>query len=244
MALSMFRVTAVITSKLFKLDKSRVTLYWEVFKYKMSVDIINIHYFRRAKNHEQFRDELANLIDNKWTLDVKLENCDLIDQFISWRQTLPTDGSIKIAIQHDRLAVYSNTLNLFQTLIDALDEYGDETSKLLIKYTYAKQMGNYERGVLYQKNPQHKFRIYLSSDRRDPQQIAEFKSALERYEVYPSKSLQNWFDRPPKSSFMWGGSGSWTWNHYCFDFDDESLATLFLLSHEDWIGKVCRIEKR
>lgn len=237
----------MITSKLFTLDPSRVNLYWDVFKYKMTVDITNIHFFRRAKTPEMFMEDVLYLQDNKWGRDIEIDNHDLISSVISWRQTLPTDGSIKIAIQYDRLVVYTNTIPLFQSLIDALDAYGDETSKLHIQYKQAKQLSTYERGVVYQKNPKHRYRIYLTSARRTPQQARDFCDTLTRYAVHPSRSLKSWLREDHSSnrfSQLFNQSGSWTWSHFNFDFDDETLITLLLLSHEEWIGKVCRIEKR
>lgn len=208
----------------------------------MSVDLVNVHYFRRDKNYDDLT-KTVELFQDNWQM-VKLDNLDLIHQFIDWRADLPTGGLVKVAIQQNRVSVYTNQVSYFQSLLDKLDEYGDETSRLLIQYYQAAPLANYEKGVVYQTKPKHKFRIYLSSKRRTTEQSQEFNESLNRYEVYPSKSLQNWFTNPPNSTFAWSAPGCWTWEHYFFDFDDETLITLFLLSHEDWIGKVCRIEKR
>ena len=243
MALFTFK-TMLITPEVFQQDQTRVSLYYTDIKYKMSVHIRDIHFFRDIDTIRKFQQRVYLLSQSRWVED--LVESEIIHSFVEWRELYST-AKFKLRVQSDQIDIYSNDLSVFTTLVGHLiDSYGEQITNR-IKYRYARQIKNFEQNVVYQVCPKHKYRIYLSSERRSLEQIADFKKYLEKYKVFPSRSLKYWLSQDHTNNYyvMFSGiAGSWSWNHYSFDFDDEQLITLFLLSHDNWIGKVCRIEKK
>lgn len=257
MELFTLKAIQVITPDKFKIDKTKLSLYFDKFQYKLSICMLNIHYFRYIKNSSEYYDRLVSLKEYmserkdggyffrpspiRTFADI-VDNLPSIEAYSLWRETIGTTD-LMIRIQYDKLDIYSNKMSVFQSLLDELDLVNDFIDAKFLK---SKPMKNFEKEVVYQVNPKHKFRIYLSSECRTIEQVKKLKETLLRHDVCISKALLKWIDssdKPPKNPFALS-PGIWSWSHYSFDFDDESLITLLCLQHQEWIGKVCRIEKK
>jgi hypothetical protein len=201
----------------------------------MTVYIRDIQLFRDTSTVTALRHKMYMLY--QWVDEIV--DKDIILSFVEWRNS--STSNFKLRAHRDYINIYSNDLSVFTTLTEhLLDQHGQQLSSR-IKYRYAQQIPNFEQNVIYQVSPKHKYRIYLSTAKRVDEQIESFKNYLEKYGARASKSLRYWLETYDRT---YPNLGNWSWNHYSFDFDDEQLITLFLLSHDNWVGKVCRIEKR
>jgi len=259
----MLKVIRVITPDKFKIDKSRLSLYFDKFQYRLSLNMSAIHYFRYIKNNSDYdsrvislREHLSSGSDKNWngfvyqpfgasrSFATISDNLPSIEAYSLWRETISVPTDVMIRIQCDKLDVYSNKMSIFQSLLDKLDSVNDF---LDVKFLKSKPMKNFEKGIVYRENPKYKFRIYLSCELRTIEQIKQFNDTLLRYDINLSKSLISWIDSSEvmaeKSPFS-TTPGTWSWPHFSFDFNDESIITILCLQHQEWIGKVCHIEKK
>lgn len=241
MVLSMSKVSQVITPDKFKVDKSKLTLYFGKFKYKVSIAIEGIHHFRLCKTEFGYHERVAS----KASLSFDRLKTEV---FVNWRSTLVSTANMMIRIHYDKADIYSNNLSSFQSLLDNFDVIDDYVD---IKYSVVKPMKNFERDVIYHKNPKHNFRIFLASKKWSKQEIRELDEWLKKYNAQPSRSLTDWINPTYKSNlfaYLPATSHSlvsvWSWGNYSFDLDDEHVITLLGLQHDEWISKVCRIEKK
>jgi len=229
----------LITQSDFTRDISRLTLYHNIFKYRVSLDIDGIEYFKRAKTYEQFI-EVCEFITPSRFIHGKT-----IQKFVDWRG-INDPEKFMVRISHGSLNVYFNEFNIIN---DLLNRFTDAEKKHQnTKYLYCEPMANYDKGVLYRVNPKHKYRIYMKSRRYTNDERKELLSYLSNKNVHFAESMMNWFYMAPDTgSAQWFGfrSGTiWSYTSNFFDFDDESLITMLYLKYPDLIGKVFEIQQK
>jgi hypothetical protein len=233
----------MITESDFKLDSTRLTLYHDKFKYRMSIFIRGIHFFRSVNTLAGYTNRLDSYkAERMYYQNVHLilsdhESLKHIRNFVKWRASKVTDKlDFKLRIGEDRVTIYSNDLTFFQIVLNKLNYSKDQQH---ITCNYSEPMVNYEQGVVYLKNPKRKFRIYMRSEKYTGSQRTALLEFIHKNDISMSPSLLSWL-KSRSSSY----GDSWAWSHYFFEFDQESLVTILCLKFDKLIRKVCTIQKR
>lgn len=225
----------MITSDKFKLDKNRLNLYYDQYKYRFSLTISEIHYFREIKTLQKYHkrvEYVSNLLSGPPS------DLSMINRLVEWRISSDTN-LYKIRFHQDRLDMYTNDINVIQSLLNIYDdsETVDRTT-----FLYSELTAGYKKDVVYQVNPKRKYRIYVKSRRYSHDERERLRNFLVG-RVKMSDSFHNWLNKNAHLSVL-GGAGFWVWSNYFFDFDDETLISILMLKFDNFVGKVCEIQKK
>jgi hypothetical protein len=233
----------VITPKSFKLDESRQNLYFGKYKYRCSLTIEGIQYFKRTKDTHNLNETIEELSQSGWSRWRKpfyREFTINIKHFIEWR--IANEWRVeefKLVIGEDTVNVYANDVAVANSIYCQFENTDiSETMKL----SYATIRPDYDEQVIYRVNPRHKYRVYLRSRKYTLEEREELRNFLSQNSVKLSDSLAHWLTNSP--SFSWNKNTYWAWDHLCFDYDEEYIVTLLALKFDGVIRKICRIEKK
>lgn len=233
----------MITPKSFKLDESRQNLYFGKYKYRCSLTIEGIQYFKRERDTSNFDEKVEELSQQRWfgwRRPFNYEFAQSVKQFIEWRHANQWRvKEFKLVIGEETVNVYSNDLAVFNS-IDTEFENTDVSETM--KLSYATIRPDFDEQVIYRVNPRHKYRVYLRSRKYTPEEREELRNFLLQNSVKLSDSLAHWLTNSP--SFSWNKNTYWAWDHLCFDYDEEYIVTLLALKFDGVIRKICRIEKK
>lgn len=219
-------------------DTSGPDLYYGVYRNRLMVPFRSVGRVRYHDTIEKFHNRLSYVHPIIWGRGVTHQNnvtvadyianeggnvSDLLN-FIKWRTRAQT---IKIVLNLHKVTIYYNDTVEIKDFVETFPEKVD-------KFTlcYRIKMPNFERGVVYQKNPQHRWRIYLRSGL-----LEDISTAIEQYRFYPCPTIKRNLTRTHKIKF-------WTYENNFVDCDDEGLITVFALKFPNAVKKVCRIESR
>lgn len=240
----------MIDDSYFKLDISRSAFYFDKFKYKMSVFVRNVHYFRSIKTVDNFHKKInrySTQLNDGFLFfdDIQLLVADkttqtAIESFVRWRESLVnTQLKFKIRVNHSHILIYGNDLQLYDGL---LTEIKDSVNLAQIEYYYVNSNPNYDRSVIYLQKPKRKFRIYLKSEMYCTSDREKLLNFMIDKDIYMCRSFNEWLNRNNSNNFF--KNTSYSWDHFFFELDDEMLITLILLKFDRLIRKVCAIEKK
>jgi hypothetical protein len=180
-----------------------------------------------------FFDDIQSLVSDKKTQTA-------IKSFVRWRESLVnTQLKFKIRVNHSHILIYGNDLQLYDNL---LTEIKDSVNLDQIEYYYVKSNPNYDRSVIYLQKPKRKFRIYLKSEMYSTFDREKLLNFMIDKDIYMCRSFTEWLNRNNSTNFF--KNTSYSWDHFFFELDDETLITLILLKFDRLIRKVCAIEKR
>lgn len=241
----------MITESDFKLDSAQLTFYHDKFKYKMSIWIKGIHFFRTTKSIYEYSQRVDDYYINRmYYNDINSIVSDStllkpIKNLIVWRSSIiERNLDFKLRFGENKITIYANDFTLFELLLTELKYSKDDT---IISYNYSEPMMNYEKGIIYQKEPKRKFRIYMKSMSYTTEQREKLYEYLSRYDITMSSSMKKWIIGKSSSQIFAGFQNynlMYAWDNYFFDFDQESLITLLSLKFDNLIRKVCTIQKR
>jgi hypothetical protein len=240
----------MIDDSYFKLDIARSAFYFGKFKYKMSVFARNVHYFRSIKTVDNFhkrldrystqRDDGYFFLDDIQSLFSDKKTQTTIEGFVRWRESIVnTQLKFKIRINQSHILIYGNDLQLYD---DLLTEIKDSVNPAQIEYYYVNSNPNYDRSIIYLQKPKRKFRIYLKSEIYSTSDREKLLKFMIDNNIYMCRSFNEWLIRNNSTNFF--KNTSYSWDHFFFELDDETLITLILLKFDRLIRKVCTIEKR
>lgn len=236
----------MITHDQFDLDKKRLTLYFDQYVYKVSLTILDIQIFRGVRTLEEYHlsckrffiDEI-DPSQNRFYLVAKRTS--YLTKFAKWR--IASDQSAyMVRYHHNRVDIYFNDLTVIQNMLDIYNE--DEIANIHINYQYASRMNGYERGVVYQRNPKHKYRIYIKSRIYTGAERIEILQYLQSKNIKISSAFSNWLTYDRLSRYGGPMYGNWAFSNYSFDFNDDTLITSICLRFTNFVGKVCEIQKK
>ena len=212
----------------FAVDKKRLNLYFDTYQYKVNLAIIDAHKFKYTS--------LVNFDDRAQDLALRRElenvNCLDIKRFLSWRENIRSDDC-KIMLLYDKVAVYTNSIALIDSLITTVDISSDRVQLLA-----AEVMDGFERDVVYLVEPRRKFRLFFRDTELTVPEIDQLKKFLYAQDITMGRALKRCFNGNPN----WRGKYH-LWN-CTIDFDNEEFITYISLKYDNLIGKVSRIEKR
>ena len=240
-------------------DSSKLSLYYDLYRYRGILKVNCIEYFRNVVTHDAFLDKLERLVfksgyyynKHKRNGDFTIrdvintespESYDIIEAIVNWRQKLSgVTKNIKIVTSHSHFTIYFNDFDTIKPLNDSINNLGKT-----IHYRFTKIIPNFKRGVVYHKQPKNKFRLYLKIKRIVGQERLNFINFLKLNDFHLSRSLNEAILHKSRNTFFnrstYPESLLVTTSHH-IDYDEESLATLFAISYPDLIGKICTIEK-
>jgi hypothetical protein len=241
----------MITESDFKLDSAQLTFYHDKFKYKMSIWIKGINHFRTTKSIYEYSQKVDEYYINRMyynDINSIVSDANLlkpIENLIVWRSSIIEKNlDFKLRFGENKITVYSNDFTVFELLLTELKYSKDDN---IISCNYSEPMTNYERGVIYQKEPKRKFRIYMKGMLYTTEQREKLYEYLSRYDITMSPSMTKWITGKASSQIFAGFQNynlMYSWDNYFFDFDQESLITLLSLKFDNLIRKVCTIQKR
>lgn len=236
------------------LDSRRVKPYFEKYKYKALLKLNMMGYFRDITTYEKFERRLNDKISlfgyypggSKTLRTIKQmvdsegeDHLTKLSEVINWRQNNTTE--VKYVIRHNSVEIYSSDLTVLTDLVL-------KVKTLNIKaYLYESDiLKNYDREVVYHREPKHKFRVYLRQKRLTKESTLELKNFIDGHGLSISPSMKYYMNnvlfgdgyaRPTPARLQLATSNY-------IDIDDEKYITVLSLTYPDIVRKVCRIEKR
>ena len=214
--------------------------YYSKFAYRARFTLEGIRYTYYAKTPDDIKIPVKTI--PKVKSDRIIGNQDILRKYVVWRNTniTKTNKDIRVRMEHNTVAIFSNNLELLQTLRD-IDP--------IVSVDITKSEPNQFVGVKsFVRQPKHKFRVYLKSKRVDVTFYASMLELLKNTKgLYPSGAMRDWL----KSGHQSGISRTYQqWRYiysssnYYFDYDDESLLSYLGLMHGEMLGKRYKLEKR
>lgn len=232
-----------------RVDTQRVGLYFDQYQYKIAAYIDGIEYFRYVYTHGDYLTRLGQSVavyshrprDPHYqpirTLVARYINT--LEQLFLWVNSNDS-REYKRAITAGKITFYTNNLQLLQELKDIF-------SSNVVAYDMhrVEQPANFERGVIYHKQPKHAYRVYFVGRRWPVEERTDLRDFLAENSdnYFPSYSLRDWCWRDSLGS-MNLSRPRWSSPNLFFDVDDDKYAVYFTLRFGNTVGKVCRIEKR
>jgi hypothetical protein len=217
----------------------------------MSIWIKGIHFFRTTKSIYEYSQKVDEYYINRMyynDINSIVSDTNLlkpIENLIVWRSSIIEKNlDFKLRFGENKITIYANDFTVFELLLTELKYSKDDT---IISYNYSEPMTNYERGVVYQKEPKRKFRIYMKSKIYTTEEREKLYDYLSRYDITMSPSMIKWVTGKTSTQHFSGMQNynlMYSWDNYFFDFDQESLITLLSLKFDNLIRKVCTIQKR
>lgn len=229
----------MITPDKFKLDPSRVNLYFDKWKYKFTLPMENIYLFKNTKSFYMFERIVKN--EEDYLNNLYVTNLVAIKNYISWVEDTEShrDEFFK-RISQNQVDLYTNSISIIQDLIDRFEP----EDLIYCKYYYAKKISDFKYDAIYLKFPKNKYRLFIKSRQYSTEERKELGNFLKKYSVLCSPSLLEWINRSPNQGWYNNNGVYWAWNHFHFDFDNDAIITMLALTFDNIIGRVCTIEKR
>lgn len=227
-------------------DPHRVGRYFDTYAYRITAYIDGIEYFRRVKSHAEYLLRLEHHValyrrrshDPVYApvKQVVHHQLMLLDGLFVWLDQLGS-REFKRAISSGHLTFYTNDQSILQQLHDLCRIHDVKTAAYQVVTP-----ANYERGVIYQRQPKHAHRIFLTSRTWEPQETTALGEFLDANSdnFFPSPSLRAWYYRGRHLV----NRHRYSYTTLFFDVDDEQYLVYFALKFSNTVGKVCRIEKR
>lgn len=202
----------------FKLHTTKISLYYDRFKYRARIHIPDVQYYR---NH-RYRRSSSSLPS--------------IQKFLNWKKTVESRTDLIVRVSSNLTDIYSNDVNVIK---DAVNSIVCDSS-LRYELQRVEQLPNFDRSKVYLKKPKFKYRLYFKWAKLEDIEIEQLQQFIESYEIKCSDSLNRWFFRHGQGSRF----SSYLWDNYFFDFDDDRIITLMILKFGNIVRRVCDIEKR
>lgn len=241
------------------LDKKRVNLYYDKYKYKTVVHIPLIQYFREIDSYSKYEkrlDEYLTLWDGLGSRGqraaksireiIEVNSANAIAKFaeiVTWRQYFKNIRDFRFTIKYDTIELYTSELDLVNNLLKRLKQFNVDS-----KVYYAEKITDYDIGKVYHINPKFKTRIYFKL-KRLTDEAEEFKQFLKTYEFSLSPSLRNALDKKRRLPAIPAIGlnrplAVLIQEHFFVDINDDQLITVLALRYPNFIRKICKIEKR
>lgn len=235
-----------------KKDTQRLGLYYNKYQYKLSVKMPLIQYFREVDSTEKYERRLDDQLSIWSGINVQprvqkpirellgntgydsIEKFEIITNFRERQRILK---NTKILVKFDTLDIYSTELDILEDLICKLKKFSVD-----YKIFFVDQIENYDREIVYLKNPQHSTRVYFKIVRLTYNEAKDLHDFFVQNEFRMSPSL----DKSLLSSYSlyYGIKKNLILEHFFVDFSNEQLLTLMSLKYPKLIRKVCKIQKR
>lgn len=218
----------------------RDSQYYNKFEYRLRVKIPCVRYTWWCRKPEDLDTKLKGSSKTYGTIrkedrQTVLDNLDGLKAIISLQKDKKAKN-ISIRIESSTVAVFSNDLDVLQTVEQVLG------SKYLCDYTQV-QTSQYAGIKHFVNEPKYKYRVYLRSRRVDDEFPKKFKEMIDRQpNLHPSPALTYWLVADRYGLGAW--RNRWSSSSYFIDYDDESTLSYLGLMYGDMLGKKYKLEKR
>jgi hypothetical protein len=220
----------------FLIDRSRLFLYYDKFRYRAKIHVDNIQYFRYVKSVKKMNEQLR-YVSNLRSFGLHINDVSEVRRFVEW---IELDSYSKDQFSYrtstNCVDVYSNDVEILQDAIQAIS-----SEKHTIKYQLYRATENpkLDRTKIYLVNPKYKYRVYFKWDKKSSEQIQEVIEFINKHNISCSKSFKDWIQNQD-----WTSSYYYLWENFFIEFDEEIIITLMSLKFENVFGKIRNIEKR
>jgi hypothetical protein len=240
----------IIEGRIYQYDSTGIDTYYSKYSFKVHISFPCVGKARYYKDAPSFISRLDKQLYNSWagissTLRETIKrgggSLDDLLQFISWKNTLSNRNikynlvaGAKLVTTRNNLLIYFNDPEIVQNFIDNVG------GKFTINAYYRTKKQDYLKDVVYQKNPTHKWRIYLTSQHLSIDEALDFSEFLIGNNVKACPSLLKNLNRTYARTFkpmIYIFSGNF------IDINDERLTTILGLQFPAFIKKVCNIER-
>lgn len=243
------------------LERNKLTLYYNKYRYKICFYLPGIHYFRYTKTVEamenQLKIEVQDAHDKHYSyrtyvysakfsylpliqlLSKNFSGDKIIRDYFNWYETTfsETKKEHKRIIAHNNLTLYTNDKSDIQSAI----EHNPDSE---IVSCYVDPKPDYERGKIYHLQPKHKYRVYFSLRRiNEKPDLDKFKQFLIENDCVLSHKLKRDIYRTNPRNFINSSYFLLLPSHY-IDINDEKIVTMLSLTFGDYIGKIADILPR
>lgn len=167
------------------------------------------------------------------------DNYDLILLMCDWVAANKRDTSnIKICLSYNNLSLYYNDDTQIDEFLKLIETKTNSNNDYKVSFTRSGKIDNFERGVVYLKNPKHKYRMYFSFVRLNDDETLYLRQYF--------KGLEDISCNYGIQSFMTGLSGRYCviYNNSYIDANDDVHATYLNLFKPGIIYRVAKIEQR
>ena len=225
-------------------DAVRLSYYFGKFKFKITAEIPNIHYFRSALTVDaipsilRIRPYRGRNNTSKSIGDMTSLHITCIHGFVEWREQLAANKDhVRIILTYDKAVVYTNDAALADSFVQAVTV--PPVFKPEIQREYATQVQDYNKHVIYHKDPKFKYRIFLKHRKHDIDSLKRFIVHINENGFSASRQLSKILAKLDLSF----NNTFWLWSGLYLDHNDDTAITAFALTHSEFIDKVVRIEK-
>jgi hypothetical protein len=217
----------------FKSDNGK-TLYFNQYKYKVSLHLTGVHMTRGISTIEKFNERVAkrNSRINNYMQEIvhgiptKNLNNDSIEKFMNWRQS--NGNKLQIRLEFNKVHFYSNDILLLETITKISPD---------VEFYQALDL-QVPVGIKYfSKQPKFEYRVYLKDIILSEDDYQDLKKFHYKYE-YSSE-----FKFSPGLTYILKNNRRYIIKYFIDCKTENSLTHLYLLfSHI--LGKKYKLEKR
>lgn len=232
----------------YKIDRTRINLYFDKYKYKLCIRADGFQFFRNIKNIESYDVRLYDRVGNfryesrgnSTTVKDRLgENVEVIKEILGWMidQKSKSDKNLKFVTALETLTIYFNDKEIISNLLTLIDSLPRSDTEFRIELLEAEKLAGYQKGIIYQINPKHKYRLHFGFFRLNKIDIQILRSYLKNPEnkLHLNSTARTWMSREIVNNFWYG---------ITVDCDDDVHATYLNMLYPGIINKLSKIEKR
>lgn len=211
--------------------------YFNKFEFRARITFLGIRRTYFSNSVDEFKSKIANKsLYHGLTKDEQKEvlaNMDSFGRYFEFRDKVKKDKTCSIRVEADTCAIFSNDLQFLLELRKI-----DPNAKFDITQTQTANLVGVKHFV---KEPKHKYRVYLKSQRIPDDFRDKFKVFLDKNpKLVPSPSLKGWLISA-RSHYWWS---AWLSSTHFIDYDDDSTLSYLALMYGECIGRRYKLEKR
>lgn len=219
----------------------RDVLYYNKYEYRIRLNVPCARYICWCKDPTDLDLKLngkSKSYGNVRKQDIKkvTDNLLALKSLIEISNECKKTKNYTVRVESNTIAIFASDLKLLETLSNRVG--------LSYKIDCTQAITSGFSGIKYfEKEPKHKFRIYLKSKHVPESLHPELKKTLGmQTKLYPSAALKQWLNRTTKVFGSW--HFRWTSAAHFIDYDEESTLSYLALMHGDILGKKYKLEKR
>ena len=228
------------TSKLehesFLIDRSRVFLYYDQFRYRAKIPLNNIQYFRHVKTVKKLWEQLGYVAELR-SFGLQVKDISGVKRFVEWIENgTYSKNQFSYRTSTNCVDVYTNDIEIIQDIIDSIES---EKNKTKCEFYRVVDNPKTDRTKIYLVDPKHKYRVYFKWTKLSGEQIQEVVEFIKNNNISCSGSLENWIQNQ-----NWKNTYYYMWDNFFIEFDEEMIITIMSLKFDNFFRKVCTVEKR
>lgn len=178
----------------FEIDRYKVALYYNKYRYRVKFKIKGVHFFRYCKTVFDVNERLQESVNRGYirtrgsVLNYVHEFVDSVHAFVDWRTHRRPEGLVSVSA--DTVNFYTSDLESVQELqAKVLDEVLTHTDRVV--YTEAVPIENRVDGAIYRRRPRSQWRMHFNWGKLTETEVTELRNTLDNYRVVLNPRL-NW----------------------------------------------------